>query len=145
MLQSIAYDKFIEFYCMFYYPDSTKESIAEKSLVNLQQMSTYLGSKDFLAGGDIPSIADFLVFEHIEYANLISENQVFQRYPTLRDFHGRMASLPSLKRYRAGPAFEQFRNKYTAAFVNVKINPTTPGYRAFALKMKKTALILLIS
>ena len=37
-------------------------------------MSTYLGSKDFLAGGDIPSIADFLVFEHIEYANLISEN-----------------------------------------------------------------------
>ena len=61
-----------------------------------------LGDKNFVCGGSIPSIADFVLLEHIEYANQARTGCAFAKYPTTKAYHTRMINLKGIKEYRAG-------------------------------------------
>ena len=59
-----------------------------------------LAAKNFLGGAD-PCIADFVLFEMVEFAQKASDNAVYGTYPSMEAFHSRMANLPGLKEYLA--------------------------------------------
>ena len=93
----------------------------------MQPMADHLGAKNYLCGGNVPCIADFILFEHIE-ATIVQTNTTFQRYPHLEAFHKRMANLPGLKEYMASAKWDSIKNIYCpkVPFVKCSFNPKTP-------------------
>ena len=63
-------------------------------------MIEVLGEKNFLMG-DTPCIADFILFEHMEFAQKLNEGTTWATYPTLEAYHGRIANLSGLKEFLA--------------------------------------------
>ena len=57
---------------MIFKETTTLESLGEGCLNKLQPMADHLGNKTYLCGGNVPCIADFIMFEHIESANAIT-------------------------------------------------------------------------
>ena len=72
-LQSIANDKYLAFHRLAFKDDTTMESLVQGCLDNMQPMADHLGSKPFLCGGSVPSIADFILFEHVEASLVITD------------------------------------------------------------------------
>ena len=109
-LQSIANDKFVHFLKMVFVTDD-KQRVATLCLQNMQAFVACLGQRNFLDSDTIPCIADFIFFEHIEYGQRLSNGTVYQTYPTLEAYHGRMANLQGVKEFRASDKF--ISDKYT--------------------------------
>ena len=85
---------------------SDKAAVTAKLMDALAPLGNLLADgRQFLTGAN-PSIADFVLFEHIEYANhLTKEAQSetsYTRYPLLEAYHQRIANLPGLREYLEG-------------------------------------------
>ena len=87
---------------MAFDPTQTKETICEEVMDKLAALGNLLEDDRKFLTGDKPIIADFILFEHINYANHMNGGKTYKRYPKAEAFHGRMANLPGLKEYLAG-------------------------------------------
>lgn len=74
---------------------------ADAFLSNMEGLVKVLGDKKFICGGEVPSIADFIMTEFIDYSNQARAGQAFAKYPTTKAFHERMINLPGIKEFRA--------------------------------------------
>jgi len=62
----------------------------------LKPLADHLGSKQFLNGEKV-CIADFVLFEHIEYTQKLTGGETFSTYPSLEGYHERVKNLPGMK------------------------------------------------
>ena len=83
-----------------------KEMCANSAIEGLRPIVEHLGEKPFLCG-DKPTLADFQLFEGIEYTNVTCADEAggpcrtYTEFPTLEEYRNRMAELPKLKQYLA--------------------------------------------
>ena len=96
----------------------------------LNVLGKLLNDDRFYLTGSKPVIADFVLFEHINFACHMTD-QVFDYYPKLRAFHERMMSNPNLKKYLAGPHHAKVANNWIPPKAKLQINDdvkvTIPG------------------
>ena len=72
--------------------------IAEECLKQLEEVYQYLGDKQFLTGDEV-CLADFVLYEHCNFAQRLTEGKTWERYPKLEAHNQRMSNLPGLKEY----------------------------------------------
>ena len=70
----------------------------------MERFVKYLGDKKYLTGDKI-CIADFIFFEHIEFGQALSDGKTWEKYPTLKAYHSRIADLPGVREFRASDKF----------------------------------------
>ena len=109
---------------------SDKAAVTAKFMDGLAHLSNILTDERQFLTGDNPSIADFVLFEHIEHANRLTKDQeekTYNRYPKLEEFHQRMANLPKLKAYLASDKYAAIPDTFLPSPPGkVIINPSPP-------------------
>jgi len=116
-LQLIANEKMVEALMTVFTQDDKSVTIA-KFMENMRGLVDHLGNKNFLSNAKIPCIADFILFEFMEFAQKVSGNAVYGTHPTLEAFHGRMSNLPGLKEYLASE--RHITTPYVPGFAKVQ-------------------------
>ena len=123
-LYSIGNERIMDFVKLVFAEGTTREALSAKALSGLE---TGLGGllnddRQFVNGANL-SIADFVLFEHIEYANQISKGQAettYQKFPKLEAYRNRIAALPGLAEYLATPAHAERAAVYFPPFAKVQ-------------------------
>jgi glutathione S-transferase len=87
----------------------------EDLLPSLKRFSNFLGDKLWFAGGDQPTVADFIMYEYVDCACLYHaaafhlpkehEEQCLQTTPNLSAFRARFRGLPHIEAYLGSPRF----------------------------------------
>lgn len=86
--------------------------VADAAIEGLNKLGKLLGpGKQFLVGNK-PIIADFILFEHINFCQQITGGKTFETHPQLQEYHQRMGNLPGLKEYMMGPEFAKIKDTY---------------------------------
>jgi len=96
-LNRIGDENFMNFIKMCFQDGNDKAGVTAKCMDGLAPLGNLLNDDRPFLRGHTPCIADFILFEHINYANHLSENQTYARYPKLEAFHTRVANLPNFK------------------------------------------------
>lgn len=74
--------------------------------------------------GSQPSVADFELFEHIQYTNQLTD-QTYEYYPYLKAFNDRISNQANMKKYLSGPHHAKIKDNWLPT--SVKINLATVG------------------
>lgn len=106
----IGSDAFVAF-MMFCFKGESMVEAAANIVDSLSVLGKLLNDDRFYLTGSKPVIADFVLFEHINFACHMTD-QVFDYYPKLRAFHERMMSNPNLKKYLAGPHHAKIAKRF---------------------------------
>ena len=64
-------------------------------------MVYYLGDSKYICGPEV-TYPDFLLFELCDFMEWLSQGLLFERNPTLLEYHKRMRALPRLCDYYTG-------------------------------------------
>ena len=75
--------------------------------------------------GDNVCIADIVFFESLEYANQIAKGQSetpYSKFPKLEAYRNRVAALPGLAEYLAGPHHAERAGTWFPAFAKICID-----------------------
>ena len=93
------------------YGSGNVEAIKEISN-RMEAVAKFLGTKKFLVG-DYVTWVDFFVWEQIELFDWITEGEFLRKYPTLAEYHKRVAALPKFAEYYHSDKFMKrpFNNK----------------------------------
>ena len=75
-----------------------KAVVGKAALDNLEAVYAFLGDNPFLTGNQV-CVADFVLFEHTNFAMKLTDREVFERYPKLEAHNNRMRNLPGLKQF----------------------------------------------
>ena len=82
----------------------TKETVTNKIMEGLVPLARlFSDDRQFLTGANV-SMADFVFYEHVNYANHLTKDlneKTFTEFPKLEGFHQRMSNLPNLSEYLA--------------------------------------------
>ena len=62
--------------------------------------------------GAKPVIADFILFEHLNFCNHVTGGKTWETHAHLEAFHQRMGNLSGLKEYMQGPEFAKVKDTY---------------------------------
>ena len=125
-MYSIGNERIMDFVKLVFAEGTTREALNQKSLAGLASGTAQLLADDrqFLLGDKV-CIADFVLFEHIEYANQIAKGQDFTPYtlhPKLEAYRNRMAALPGLAEYLASAHHTERAKTWFPAFAKLSIN-----------------------
>ena len=80
------------------YDVTEKKMVAFACLQHSEQIANFLGQKDFLLGDNITYV-DFVLFEHCDFMNWITEGEIYARYPNLLAHYNKVKNLPKLKEF----------------------------------------------
>ena len=90
----------------------TREQVGEKAIEGLSKLGELLkDGRQFLTGAK-PVIADFILFEHINFALHVTGGKTWDAHAHLQAFHERMWSLGGIKQYMEGPQFASVKDTY---------------------------------
>ena len=101
-----------------FFMQDDKAVVSKESLDQLETTYEYLDDKQFLTG-DRVCVADFVLFEHTNFAMKLTDREVFERYPRLEAHNNRMRNLPGLKEYLNSDIFHD--EPYVAPYAKVKL------------------------
>ena len=87
----------------------------------LEGVGKLLNDDRFYLNGSKPCVADFVLFEHIEYALQIC-NQVWELYPKLEAFYKRMGNNANMKKYLAGPHYAKTAGSWLPPMAKINLN-----------------------
>ena len=97
---------------MCFAPGNDLESVRNAALQGLNKLGSLLSDgRQFLTGAK-PVIADFILFEHINFCQQVTGGKTFETHPDLQAFHERMSNLKGLKEYLQGPAFAKVKDTF---------------------------------
>ena len=80
------------------YTSGDRPAITANLLQKVKPIVQFLGDKPFLVGNDVTYV-DFTLFEMCDLMNWISEGQLFEQNPTLKQYYERVKALPRLNDY----------------------------------------------
>ena len=103
-LHKIGDEQFINAIKLCFADGNDKAGVTAKLMEGLGPLGNLLNDDRQFLTGDSPCIADFVLFEQIEYANHLTkdlEEKTYTRYPKLEAYRNRMAGLPGLSEYLA--------------------------------------------
>ena len=111
---------------MVFNAETTREQLSEKALSGLEEGGAKLLADDrqFVTGANV-TLPDFILFEQINFVNQITKGQndtAFTKFPKLEAFHARMAALPGLAEYLAGPEHTSMADIWFPPFEKVGVN-----------------------
>ena len=125
-LYSIGNERIMDFVKLVFAEGTTRETLAAKAMSGLE---TGLGGllsddREFVNGANL-CYADFVLFEHIEYANQMTKGQAetpYTKFPKLEAFRNRIAALPGMAEYLAGTHHAEKAAVWFPGFAAVNIN-----------------------
>ena len=125
-LYSIANDNFMAAVKLVFGEGNTREALNDLWLSGFGTGTAKLLNDDrqFLLGDNV-SLADFVLFVYIEYGNQIAKGQAktpYTEYPKLEAYRNRMATLPGLAEYLAGPHHAERAGIWFPPFAKMNID-----------------------
>ena len=99
-------------YTMMCFKQDNREVVVNAALEGLKKLGSLLSDgRQFLTGSK-PVIADFILFEHINFTQQATGGKTFETEPGLQAFYERMGNLPGLKEYLVSPAFAKVKDNF---------------------------------
>ena len=125
-LYSIGNERIMDFVKMQFAEGTTREALAAKAMTGLETgLGGLLSDDRQFVNGDTLCYADFVLFEHIEYANQITKGQAetpYTKLPKLEAYRNRIAALPGMAEYLAGTHHAERAAVWFPGFAKVNIN-----------------------
>ena len=91
------------------------------ALEKLGVIGRLLDDDRFYLNGSKPCIADFVLFEHINFVNHLTD-ATYTWYPKLEAFHNRMKNSTNMKKYLSGPHHAKTSNNWLPKMAKINFN-----------------------
>ena len=94
-----------------FYKHADREKIEKASKPKLDPIVKWLGDKKYLIGDKICYL-DFILFEVCNVMDFLTKGRIWNDYPSLKKYAGRIKSLPALQKAIAAAESKPFNNPF---------------------------------